>query len=298
LHCSVIAAAIAALPDPAAHLLDAFIRSAYVVVVTDRLTLTVLVYLHPGCAAAFAEYERSAFRVAATHGGRLEQRIVCPPSATGPDEIHVVSFPDAASFDRYRSDERLEALAASRAAAIRATTILAGYKAESFVDTSSAEPLRIVGMDHVYLAVADLARSEAFYDAVMGACGFRKGDKPIAGERHAHYFNPSLQISIRQARSASPHDPYSPGLHHLCLQAADRPGVDVAYERFTALDIEATVPRVYPEYNPDYYATFFEDPDGIRLEVVARSPYRETIARRWSEFRVFLNPLAELSSRT
>jgi len=32
--------------------------------------------------------------------------------------------------------------------------------------------------------------------------------------------------------------------------------------------MEATEPRYYPEYAPDYYATFFEDPDGVRLEVM------------------------------
>jgi glyoxylase I family protein len=31
--------------------------------------------------------------------------------------------------------------------------------------------------------------------------------------------------------------------------------------------IEATASKLYPEYAEDYAATFFEDPDGIRLEV-------------------------------
>jgi hypothetical protein len=26
-------------------------------------------------------------------------------------------------------------------------------------------------------------------------------------------------------------------------------------------------PRLFPQYRPDYYATFFLDPDGFRLEV-------------------------------
>jgi glyoxylase I family protein len=41
--------------------------------------------------------------------------------------------------------------------------------------------------------------------------------------------------------------------------------------------VEATEPRYYPEYDPDYYATFFEDPDGIRLEV---TNFRERRRRR------------------
>ena len=77
--------------------------------------------------------------------------------------------------------------------------------------------MEIIGLDHLYIAVSDFAQSESFYDRVMRALGFFKGDRLIAGERHAHYFNRALQISIRPARSPGRHDPYAPGLHHLCL---------------------------------------------------------------------------------
>ena len=163
--------------------------------------------------------------------------------------------------------------------------------------TEEERGVEIVGLDHVYLAVGDMARAEPFYDAVMQVLGFRKGDRAIAGERHAHYFNPFLQISIRPARSSDAHDPYRAGLHHLCLQAADIEGVDLAHRRLVALGVAATPPRKYPEYNQDYYATFFEDLDGIRFEVVARTPHRDNIARRWKEFRAFLNPVQDLLAR-
>lgn len=155
----------------------------------------------------------------------------------------------------------------------------------------------VIGLDHIYLAVSDFARSERFYDAAMGALGFRKGDKPIAGEPHAHYFNRALQVTIRPARSTSPHDPYAPGLHHLCLQARSRADVDAAAAALSALGIPASAPRRYPEYNPDYYATFFEDPDGIRLELVCRTPYRDEVVRHWDEYTTFLNPVAEWRAR-
>jgi catechol 2,3-dioxygenase-like lactoylglutathione lyase family enzyme len=157
--------------------------------------------------------------------------------------------------------------------------------------------LEVLGLDHLYLAVSDMARSERFYDAVLALLGFRKGDKPIAGEPHAHYFNRSLQITLRPARRPGPHDPYAPGLHHLCLQLASREQVDEAAAALRALGVEVSDPRLHPEYNPDYYAAFFADPDGIRLELVARTPYRDALVEHWSEFEVFLNPLAELRSR-
>jgi glyoxylase I family protein len=158
--------------------------------------------------------------------------------------------------------------------------------------------VEVVGLDHVYLSVRDFGLSEAFYDRVMEAFGFKKGDKPIAGEPHAHYFNRVLQISIRPARPGSTgHDPYAPGLHHLCVQVRSREEVDEAWRRLGELDVAAVEPRLYPEYNPDYYATFFEDPDGIRLEVVARTPSREAVVARWEELPGFLNPWQRLQQR-
>jgi catechol 2,3-dioxygenase-like lactoylglutathione lyase family enzyme len=157
--------------------------------------------------------------------------------------------------------------------------------------------MKVLGFDHLYLTVSDLGRSERFYDAVMERLGFRKSDTQIAGEPHAHYFTPSLQISIRPARTNRTHDPYAPGLHHVCVQLATRADVDAAAKALRELGVAATEPRLYPEYNPDYYATFFEDPDRIRLELVARMPYRDELREHWDEFRVFLNPLRELRAR-
>jgi catechol 2,3-dioxygenase-like lactoylglutathione lyase family enzyme/uncharacterized protein (DUF1330 family) len=264
---------------------------------TGRLTLVVMLHVDPDAIAAFEEYETRAAPLLSRHGGRLESRIHCSPAPGAPHEVHVVSFPDAAAFDAYRADPEYAALAEERSRVIRATTVIAGSEAPPFGANTGDDALRIVGLDHVYLSVTDMARSEAFYDAVMQALGFHKGDKAIAGEPHAHYFNPFLQISLRPARSSEPHDSYRAGLHHLCLQAEGAPGVDEAYARLSKLGVAATPPRKYAEYNPDYYATFFEDPDGIRLEIVGRTPHRERLARRWNDLRVFLNPVAELLQR-
>jgi catechol 2,3-dioxygenase-like lactoylglutathione lyase family enzyme len=152
----------------------------------------------------------------------------------------------------------------------------------------------VIAIDHIYLAVSDLDASEAFYDGVMRALGFYKGDRPIGGERHAHYFNRAMQLSIRPARSPRAHDPYAPGLHHLCLQVATPADVDAAYASVHGLGVAATPPRTYPEYSTDYYATFFSDPDGIRLEIVARRRLRDEIVRDWDLLRSFVNPLQEL----
>ena len=157
--------------------------------------------------------------------------------------------------------------------------------------------MEVLGLDHIYLTVSDMDRAERFYDQVMQVLGFRKGDDSIGGERHAHYFNRTLQITIRPAKSSSPYDCYAPGLHHLCLQLPTREDVDVAAIALREQGVSATDPKLYPEYNPDYYATFFEDPDGLRFELVNRTPIRDQIVEHWDAFSVFLNPLADHLSR-
>jgi catechol 2,3-dioxygenase-like lactoylglutathione lyase family enzyme len=140
----------------------------------------------------------------------------------------------------------------------------------------------VIGLDHVYLTASDLPRAKRFYDAMLGALGFRSAEEPIGGDPHVHYWNRALQLSLRPARAAGArHDPYAPGLHHVCLQVRSRAEVDAAHEALRALGVDASAPRLYPEYNPDYYATFFSDPDGIRLELVARKAKRDEIVAGW-----------------
>jgi len=125
----------------------------------------------------------------------------------------------------------------------------------------------LIGIDHIYLTVADLQRSEPFYDVVMPLLGFRKNEFEIAGDRHVQYFNRHFGYVLRPARSARAHDPYSPGLHHLCFRVESAAHVEEAARTLRAGDIAVTDAALYPEYAPDYVACFFDDPDGIRLEI-------------------------------
>ena len=128
--------------------------------------------------------------------------------------------------------------------------------------------VEVIGIDHVYVAVRDLGRAEAFYDRVMEILGFRKARSTIAGDPHVHYYNRQFGFSLRPARPGSPdHDPYAPGLHHFCFRVVDEAAVDRAASDLRSAGVAPSDPRYYPEYCADYYATFFSDLDGVRLEV-------------------------------
>lgn len=156
-------------------------------------------------------------------------------------------------------------------------------------------PIDVIALDHLYLTVSDFDLSQKFYDGVMRALGFYKGTLAIAGEPHAHYFNRVMQVSIRPAHSRrGEHEPYAPGVHHVCFQVEHRQAVDEATTALRRLGVEVSEPAEYPEYSPDYYASFFADPDGIRFEIKARTKMRDDVVREWDNLTVFENPLAAL----
>jgi len=89
--------------------------------------------------------------------------------------------------------------------------------------------VEVIGIDHVFVAVTDLRRSEGFYDRVMPVLGFRKGEGIISGTGHLFYYNRQFVYSLRPAREGAPgHDPYAPGLHHLCFRLVDEAAVERA----------------------------------------------------------------------
>ena len=87
--------------------------------------------------------------------------------------------------------------------------------------------IEVVGIDHIYIAVSDLGRSEQFYDRVMTSLGFRKITFTNEGDHHIQYYNRHFGFVLRPARSfRSAHDPLAPGLHHFCFRVEDSAAVD------------------------------------------------------------------------
>jgi catechol 2,3-dioxygenase-like lactoylglutathione lyase family enzyme len=120
--------------------------------------------------------------------------------------------------------------------------------------------IEIIGIDHIYIAVSDLGRSEEFYDRVMTTLGFRKNTFTNEGDRHIQYYNRHFGFVLRPAHFAA---------------------IDAIYKEFAATGIDCSPPQLYPEYACDYYALFFSDPDGIRLEI---TNYREERRKRFSDW--------------
>ena len=105
-------------------------------------------------------------------------------------------------------------------------------------------PVEVIGIDHVYVTVRELARSQRFYDGVMRALGYRRVESVIGGDPHVHYYNRQFGFSLRPARPGTPaHDPYAPGMHHFCFRVVDEAAVDRACSELRALGVAATDPE-------------------------------------------------------
>ncbi len=126
----------------------------------------------------------------------------------------------------------------------------------------------VIGIDHIYIAVSDLVRSEHFYDQLLVATlGFRKHKFALSGAPHIQYFNRHFGYVLRPSHGHAGYDTSGPGLHHFCFRVEAAADVAAAAAQLRGLGIAADEAKLYPQYAPDYWATFFTDPDGIRLEI-------------------------------
>lgn len=103
-----------------------------------KITLVVSLYIHPGRESEFEQFETAAAQIMRRYGGILKRRIAIAhlPDNSQPHEVHVVTFPDERSFEQYRSDPDLRALADLRARAIRQTTLWSGVDRRPFAESN------------------------------------------------------------------------------------------------------------------------------------------------------------------
>jgi catechol 2,3-dioxygenase-like lactoylglutathione lyase family enzyme len=125
-------------------------------------------------------------------------------------------------------------------------------------------------LHHVDLVVSSIERSLPFYRDLLAPLGFHRIGE-VEGERGEtiwYLSGADCSIGLRESQSEGPFDRYRVGLHHLALEAGSRAVVNERAEwlRTQGAEIESG-PEEY-SYVPGYYAVFFYDPDGIKLEIV------------------------------
>lgn len=124
---------------------------------------------------------------------------------------------------------------------------------------------------HIILTVGSLGASLPFYASILSFMGYRneRGTQWTIQANDA-----AVSFDFGQAKgpnAARQPDRFAPGLHHMAWHADSRDDVDRMHRHL--LDLGATIldpPTEYPQYNRGrgYYAVFFADPDGLKLEYV------------------------------
>jgi len=134
--------------------------------------------------------------------------------------------------------------------------------------------MRSTGVHHVDLVVSSVERSLPFYRDLLGPLGYHRIGE-VEGERgetiwylQAH----DTWLGLRRKQSDAhpvPYDRYAVGVHHVAFEAPSREAVHECWEWVLTQGVQTeSAPKEFPHYVPGYYAAFFYDPDGIKLEVV------------------------------
>jgi len=132
--------------------------------------------------------------------------------------------------------------------------------------------VRSTGIHHLDVVVSSIERSLPFYRDLLGPLGWH-GVSEVQGERGEtiwYLWGPGSSVGVREAQSERerPFDRYEVGLHHIAFEAASRAVVNERAEwlRASGVEIESGPEEYW--YQPGYYAVFFYDPDGLKLEIV------------------------------
>jgi catechol 2,3-dioxygenase-like lactoylglutathione lyase family enzyme len=130
---------------------------------------------------------------------------------------------------------------------------------------------RVVGIDHLVLSVGDFARSKEFYAKLLGFLGFKLKHEyaDMAG-----WSNGKTLFWIAAADAQGRKRKYRKGdigFHHYAFELSSRKDVD-ALGAFLAEHGMTVVDPPGEYYNRSYYAVYFTDPDGMKLEGMVYKP--------------------------
>ncbi len=113
-------------------------------------------------------------------------------------------------------------------------------------------------LDHLVILVRSFEDSLEWYSTMLGLIGFTKASDHVWGNEDGTY------IDLREAKRATPgYERYAPGLNHLGFTAPDMKALDAVRQGMVNAGFE--VPEI--QRFETETATFFRDPEGMRVEV-------------------------------
>ena len=130
---------------------------------------------------------------------------------------------------------------------------------------------RVLGIDHLVLSVGDLARSKDFYGKVLGFLGFKvkydQADMVGWSNRKTLFWIAQADAQGRKRK----HRKGDIGFHHYAFKLSSRKDVD-ALGAFLVKHGMTIIDPPGEYYDSSYYAVYFADPDGMKLEGMVYKP--------------------------
>jgi catechol 2,3-dioxygenase-like lactoylglutathione lyase family enzyme len=123
---------------------------------------------------------------------------------------------------------------------------------------------RVVGIDHLVIRVSDYEKSKAFYGRLFQFLGFEVSEEY---DNAIGWTNGETRFWIGPADAQGrkhKHRIGDVGFHHYAFGLRSRADVD-DLQKFLE-ETGTTIVDPAGEYYEDYYAVFFLDPDGLKLE--------------------------------
>lgn len=123
--------------------------------------------------------------------------------------------------------------------------------------------------DHIDLRVKDREKAQTFYARILPALGFTQDE---SGEKWGAFQAPQPGEIAAEFFGFTEDPAHLPNESRIAFWAESRDAVDRISEivkQAGGLKLEG--PQIWTEYTPGYYALFFEDPDGNKLEICHRA---------------------------
>ncbi|MGE0094964.1 MAG: VOC family protein [Alphaproteobacteria bacterium] len=137
---------------------------------------------------------------------------------------------------------------------------------------------RVVGIDHLVIRVGNYKKSKSFYGALFKFLGFEVSDEY---DEAIGWTNGKTRFWIYPADAQGrkrKHRDGDIGFHHYAFQLRSRKDVDALEVFLNRRKVKIVDPA--KEYYDDYYAVFFLDPDGHKLEGMKYGERRAKAAKK------------------
>lgn len=128
-------------------------------------------------------------------------------------------------------------------------------------------------LHHIEINVSNLKKTKKFYDFLLPKLGyqhFQEWDQGFSYKYEDYYI---VFVQTREKYNSGQFSRTGTGLNHIAFSTPSKYEVDSLRLELLKAGVIELYPDAYPHAGGEkHYAFFFEDPDRIKLEIVAKSP--------------------------